>query len=41
MKAPVRLRNTPGTNQEIHRHISKHIDLQVYNERGGLYGNVP
>ena len=41
MKAPVRLRNTPGANQEIHRNVSKHIDLQAYNEWGGLYGNAP
>ena len=41
MKVLVRLRNAPGANQEIHRHISKHIDLQAYNECGGLYGNLP
>jgi hypothetical protein len=29
MKALVRLRNAPGANQEIHRHISKHIDLPL------------
>ena len=41
MKAPVRLRNTAGANQEIHRNVSKHIDPQAYNEWGGLYGNLP
>ena len=41
MKALVRLRNAPGANQEIYRHISKHIGLQAYNEWGGFYGNLP
>ena len=42
LKALVRrLRNAPGANQEIHRHISKRIDLPAYNEWGGLYGNLP
>jgi hypothetical protein len=41
MKALVRLRNAPGANQENHPRISKHIDLQTYNERSGLCGNLP